>query len=301
MDKFITPCIIQTLIIAICITVIIITYLRRQQVKPDSCKVCIDGNGEKRRKLHLIYMSSIASGIIILLYTYITVNSTDYNNINSYFTFASTIVSIVLAIVTIVYSISTSEATTNSIGSIEKTTDTVNKAAQDVRDASLSYSKSAASLDKHIDDIIDAIKRIEHHTATTAATLLNANKINDEKDLDAEKLIFGDFIERYLTRGSVNGGAALYACFKSYKKHNIFHLDILSDDKEQQKYLVGYIISSAAIGLINVNIDRDYNIEVISVLPGFEEKILAWIKEPKYGDLQANLDLDIVKINNYFS
>ena len=110
--------------------------------------------GQPRSWGSYIFSSSIFLTIAIAIFSWCYC---DNRNVLDFISLASAIISIILAVVTIVYSYFINSRSSGQI-------DQLNRAAQDVSLATLAYEESAKSLEKNIQIITNAINRVEEKT-----------------------------------------------------------------------------------------------------------------------------------------
>ena len=141
MNEILTPCILQTIII--CCTIIILGIIG------------VVAYGIKKRGQR--DWASYVFAASVFLTIGITIFSLCYcgdRNVLDFISLASAIISIILAVVTIVYSYFINSRSSGQI-------DQLNKAAQDVSKATLSYAESAESLQENINKILHEIKKVK--------------------------------------------------------------------------------------------------------------------------------------------
>lgn len=103
-----------------------------------------EGNGEKQVSItHLIYLTIIFIILTILFWT-LSLNSSD--EALRLFSFASTITSIVLAVVSIVFSIFSGKNVDASLGSISKTSDDIRIVGHDIQKIGEDFSKVSVNM-----------------------------------------------------------------------------------------------------------------------------------------------------------
>ena len=299
---------INILIISICATIILIVAIKNVWSKPNECKNCIEKNIDKRRKIHLLYISGIAISIIIILFSYITVNSDNYNNINTYFTFASTIVSIVLAVVTIVYSITTSESTSNSLGALDKTTKSIRDASSEVSNASKIYSDSANKLENNIKRILETIENVKDNTEKLLDDrIFESIKSSKNKTYISTSNINENFIKDFIRASSIVGNLLLYACAKAKVKEKKFTPSLFDDNSglNYNDYVYGFMIAISSLNLVTatIKIPEGNDLIEISIIESnfdFIKLINEWIQETNpdktYGDFTKFKN----RIDDYF-
>lgn len=278
MNNLLTPCIIQTIII--CCTIIIITSIgvsayRVHQKQPRSWG-------------SYIYYASILTLLGIVAFS-----NAFYENRNvlDFISLASALISIILAVVTILYSF---YSNSQSAGQIE----TLKKAANSVEEATLSYSESAESLQENIRKIIDAVNRVEKKTDQIMG--MQSGSISVTGEGTNNHLINFDlnaYIKGYIELASPVGIVAMYACIKSKDKNKDWNLDLFVSENNQF-YCSGFLISTTSAGFITLTINfSNGNVSVSSYLEKVKEYIFSKINTSTFAD-----DLQNVKnnIDRYF-
>lgn len=264
MNEILTPCILQTIII--CCTVIILGLIGVSAYR-------VNKNNQRTWGSY-IFSASILLVLAIVIFSYCFCKDRD---VLDFISLASALISIILAIVTIIYSYFTNSRSTGQI-------DRLNKAAEDVSKATISYENSAESLKKNIEKIlyrIDAVEqKIDENSKLIISGATNAS-INSIGAPHADKIVEG-----YVRSGSYFGNLALLAsCLAAQHNNGILSLSNLNSvfdpqDKAILHYLWGYIISSSAVGVLQARIDGD-NIEISNVYKtlrqNLEEVILTYI------------------------
>lgn len=261
MNSILTPCIIQTIII--CCTIIIIAAIglsayRVHQKQPRSWGA-------------YIYYASILTLLGIIVFSNVFYGN---RNVLDFVSLASALISIILAVVTILYSF---YSNSQSAGQVE----ILNNAAKTVEKATLSYSESAESLQENIKKIIDTVNRVEKKTDQIIGMTSESafGKSNNFKYLngDLKKFNIDSYVKSYINTTSPLGIMAMYACIKSKDINKAWNLNLLTNDFNQN-YCCGYLISITSVGFITLTIDfNNKNVLVSDYLPRLKEEILGWI------------------------
>lgn len=273
-NNLLTPCIIQTIII--CCTIIIIAAIgvsayRVSQKQPRSWG-------------SYIYYASILTLLGIVAFS-----NAFYENRNvlDFVSLASALISIILAVVTILYSFYSNSQSTGQV-------ETLNNAAKSVEKATLSYSESAESLQENISKIIAAVNRVEEKTDRiidmTLGSVSGANNHLTNFDLEA-------YIKGYIDLASPVGIVAMYACIKSRDTNKDWNLNLFVSENNQF-YCSGFLISTTSAGFITLTINfSNGNVSVSSYLEKVKEYIFSKISTSVFAD-----DLQNVKnnIDRYF-
>lgn len=234
-------------------------------------------------KTSYIFWGSVVACISVLIYSHCYCGS---DKVLDFFSLASAIISIILAIITIVYSFYTNS---RSNGQIE----ILNRAAQDVQKASQSYSESAESLEMNIAKIIGAINRVEAKTDRLLVhSLSEGSGTPNNINFDVKK-----YVEAFVNISSPLGIIAMYACLLSKDKSMPFKISLLTTP-ENQMYCAGFLIATTATGIVNSSIDFEAGtITVIDYVDSVKGNIEQWFKD---NQLQGPL-LDLKnQVDSYF-
>lgn len=156
-------------------------------------------NGDNSKMAYLFLGGVIVIISILIFSNYYCTNDT----ILDFASLASAIISIILAIVTIIYSFFTNG---QSSSQIEK----LNKAANAVTEASTEYSKSAKSLQDNIRLILESIKHVEDNTKQ----ILDAKGNEQSKHDEIPKFDSTGFdMNKYLTSFVMTSPISVYSAF----------------------------------------------------------------------------------------
>lgn len=255
MNEILTPCILQTIIICCTIVILSIVAVSAYRIK----KV------QKRSWGSYIFSASILIILAIAIFSFCFCGN---RNVLDFISLASAIVSIILAVITIVYSYFINSRSSGQI-------DQLNKAAQDVSKATLSYTESAESLQENIQKIINAINRVEEKTDKllneNTTKNLNQNNVLNNFDLDT-------YMNGFINTASVLGILMLYACVKAKDCNKPFDLNMLGE--VNAIYCMGFFIATVSTGLINGFID--FNTKKITTkdyIPNLKNIIEKWIDD----------------------
>ena len=255
-EKLLTPDILHTIII--CSTIIIVALIgvsayRVYQKQPR-------GWGS------YIYYASLLTLLAIVVFSYGFYGN---RNVLDFVSLSSALISIILAVITIIYSF---YSNSQSAGQV----DTLNKAAESVKNATLSYSASAESLQENINKIISAVNRVEEKTDRLIGMTLNSVSVTGggtnnhliKFDLEA-------YIKGYVDLVSPVGLVAMYACIKSKDANKDWNLDLFKSENNQF-YCSGFLISTTSAGFIALTIDfNNGNVSVSDYIDKVKEYVFS--------------------------
>lgn len=273
-EKLLTPDILQTIII--CCTIIIIATIGVSAYR-------VYQKQSRSRGSYIYYAS------ILILIGIIVFSNAFYGNRNvlDLISLASALISIILAVVTIIYSF---YSNSQSAGQVE----ILNNAAKSVEEATLSYSESAESLQENISKIIAAVNRVEEKTDRiidmTLGSVSGTNNHLINFDLEA-------YIKGYVDLASPVGVVAMYACIKSKDTNKDWNLELFTSENNQF-YCSGFLISTTSAGLITLTIDfSNGNVAVSNYVDIIKKYIFSKISTSVFAE-----DLQNVKnnIDRYF-
>lgn len=224
----------------------------------------------KLLKTHGFYIILILILVIILLATLRFSGNTE---LVSYISFASTISSLFLAIIAIIYSFVSNNSLNQTIGQFSNITDQITKNANTI-------SEATNNLDKKIEQIPEYIKTVEKNTNETLGIVkdwaINNSQTNpDPNEKDSSSELNNSQIESYLIQSSFAGKILLYACSISNSKNKEFNLSNLAE-VNMEDYLTGYLISSSALNLLEFEIntiEKKRYYKVISLHEVISDKI----------------------------
>ena len=198
---------------------------------------------DERPKTHMYYISGLCVFIILELVTYICVNNDNAADIVSYISFASTLSSLFLAVVAIIYAIVSNNKGEAQYQKIDRASDKISSSVD-------KFSTISGNLSGNINAILLKLDELKVISNETKNALTNTNEQNPEKipkgSINADQLISG-----YITYGSFSGNLALLACVYSLEKKRPFTITEVFGMNASYSY--GYIISSTALGLITMH------------------------------------------------
>ncbi len=226
MNQLLTPCIVQTIIICCTIIIIALVILSGYRIHKQQA---FSSEG-------YIFISGILTVLAIAIFSYAFYSN---RTVLDFISLASALISIILAIVTIIYSFYTNG---RSIGQAEK----LQEAAEEVQKATKAYSESAGSLQLNIQKILN---KIDHVEANTNAIYNNIYNVSDEKGTHS-----GSKTERFVGQ-SLNREQ----CVKTTQKILIF------GQNQNESYCSGYLIASSCINLMEVQLIVENNSIFIQV------------------------------------
>lgn len=248
MNEILTPRILQTIII--CCTIIIVGIIAVSAYRIN--------REQQRNWASYIFSASILLVLAIVIFSYCFCKDKD---VLDFISLASALISIILAIVTIIYSYFTNS---RSAGQIDR----LNKAAEDVSNATISYGNSAESLKKNIEKILYRIDTVEQKIDENSKLITSGTTNASINSIGAQHV--DKIVEGYVRSGSYYGNLALLAsCCAARDNKGILSLSNLNSifdpqDKALLHYMWGYIISSSALGVLQARIDGE-NIVISNV------------------------------------
>lgn len=249
------------------------------------------GASLKDKRLHLGYICGICIFLIVELATYICIQSDHSVEIVSYISFASTLSSLILSVVAIIYAI-----VSNNKGEVQY--GKIDTASSKISDSVSEFSKKSEELTQGLSDVLaklDEVKNISIETRDNVSQMNRAglnnpkdsqsdikqslssdqvdNTITDEVEkedgIDVEKQVIEaknqasqDTIERvvsgFVNMGSFVGNLSLLACVYSHDMNKPFNASDIFPPSSQDNnmYIFGYIIASTALGVVtaqNIN------------------------------------------------
>lgn len=288
MNDILTPCILQTVII--CCTIIILGL-----IGVSAYRVYVN---DKRTWGSYIFSASVLLILAIAIFSFCFCGN---RNVLDFISLASALISIILAVVTIIYSYFINSRSSGQI-------DQLNKAARDVSEATLSYTKSAESLQENIRKIIETVNNVEIKTDNIIGHLAkqqgnpNDNKFPNKDRKQKDNFDVNTYVDNYVKISSPLGIIAMYACIKAYETDNKeFLLNAFFDDGNLAAYCGGFLIATTSAGFIQVLIDfNTSSIKVLGCTEIIKHYVYGWISKFNISQVAGLKELK-EKIDLYFS
>ncbi len=249
------------------------------------------GTSLKDKRLHLGYICGICIFLIVELATYICIQSDHSVEIVSYISFASTLSSLILSVVAIIYAI-----VSNNKGEVQY--GKIDTASSKITDSVSEFSKKSEELTQGLSDVLTKLDEVKNISIETRDNVSQMNRagLNNPKDsqsdikqslssdqvdntttdevekedgIDIEKQVVEaknqasqDTIDRvvsgFVNMGSFVGNLSLLACVYSHDVNKPFNASDIFPPSSQDNnmYIFGYIIASTALGVVtaqNIN------------------------------------------------
>lgn len=200
-------------------------------------------------KLHLIYGYVIAGLLIISIVVcwILSCNGLISENAFQNFSFAASIVSIVLAVVSIVYTIYSGAGVSNSV-------DVLREAEQNIK-------TQVEALDGLENRIMGALENVNVGLSSKLTEVQNKmdpfieRNINNEQATSNAKELFN------FRANSLFGNIILYICLRSIEKEKAWPIDIIGN--ENKLYLQGYLVAMASIPSLGFSYVADEKFQTI--------------------------------------
>ena len=212
--------------------------------------------GKQVDKLHLVY-GYIIFGIVLVSVVVIwilscngVISETAFQN----FSFAASVVSIVLAVVSIVYSMKSGAGVAGSINILQE-------AGHDIRE----NVKALKALDGLEDHIVDAVQEGFESLGGKIDTVQNQIEPLLQSANANSQVVEGNSSTKFLIdieRNSNYGNVILYICLKAFETKKSWNLDIIGS--ENKEYVWGYIVAMSSIPSVKFYYKYDSKSKVVS-------------------------------------
>ncbi|MDE6537668.1 MAG: hypothetical protein K2M13_06495 [Muribaculaceae bacterium] len=294
------------------------------------------GTSLKDKKLHLCYICGICIFLIIELATYICIQSDHSVEIISYISFASTLSSLILSVVAIIYAI-----VSNNKGEVQY--GKIDSASSKITESVSEFSRKSEELTQGLSNVLSKLDEVKNISIETRdrVSLMNRAGLSNPKDaqsdikqslssdqtdgtidredkddvdgieaqiIEARNQASQDTIDRvvsgFVNTGSFVGNLSLLACVYSRDVNKPFSASDIFPPSQQDNnmYIFGYIIASTSLGVVTVqNINGKFH--VISYYEGIktllEENIKSYVS--RNNDPSQNYNKEAYDfMSNYF-
>ena len=281
MNQLLTPCIVQTIIICCTIIIIALVVLSGYRIKKQL----------KQSWQGYVFIASILTILAIIIFSYVFYGN---RKVLDFISLASALISIILAIITIIYSFIINNKSTEQIQSLFTTSNKLQEAATNVERASTQYEVTAESLHNNIDRILKKLDGIE---AKVGLDSDYENNIRNAAQVQLAENIIADFVRQSPPAGIL----IFYACYMQIEKKK--ELDIKSVfDEDKAMYYAGFIIASNSVGLSQIAIDFDtMTIKNVAGLSAQMNDLITNRITTEIGNNNAFVIETKAKIDKYFS
>jgi len=266
----------------------------------------------KKPSIHLYYLIGIGALLLIELVTYILTGVGDVSRvIFDQISFASTISSILLSVIAIIYSIVSGSNGANLYVKTEEVSRQIGETLSDLGNLSTTVEKLEKipdDIEKHLRELKEQMQRMEEVSKQTSQQLnqevtpkidilfrkvgglVNGGDSSGARDLKGSRKERETIFRYYISRSSFYGGLVLLGCcYAGKKKEKIDLKEMTSKILGEESisilwYLLGYAIASSALGILNVEFDEEkmelrvkevYNVEGFDL----EKELLDFLNE----------------------
>ena len=290
------------LVAIVCIAWLVMKYLTPK------CK-----ESEAKSNVHIYYLVGIGSLLIIELVTYILTGVGEVSRvILDQISFASTISSILLSVIAIIYSIVSGSTGANLYVKTEEVSKQIGDTLSDLRDLSTTVEKLEKipdDIEKHLRELKEQMQRMEEISKQTSQQLnqevtpkidrllskevgglVNGGDSSGARDLKDPSKERETIFRHYISQSSFYGGLVLLGCCYAGKKKGKIDLKEMTSKILGEEsisilwYLLGYAIASSALGILDVEFEMEkmelqvkevYNVEGFDL----EKELLNFLNE----------------------
>ncbi len=260
------------LVAIVAVAWLVMKYLTRQGAGTD-----------KKSNIHVYYLVGIGSLLLIELVTYILTGEEPASSaIFDQISFASTISSILLSVIAIIYSIVSGSNGANLYVKTEEVSKQIGETLSDLRDLSTTVEKLEKipdDIEKHLRELKEQMQRMEKMSEQTSLQLkqevtpkidrlsekvggsVNGGDSSGARDLKGPSKERETIFKYYISRSSFYGGLMLLGCcYAGKKKKKIDLKEMTSKILGEESisilwYLLGYAIASSALGILKVEFE----------------------------------------------
>lgn len=281
METFLNSDIIKLFVILLAIVAIVFMFLKFRK------------GDEDNKKIHIYYISGLCVFVILELVTYICVNNDNATDIVSYISFASTLSSLLLSVVAIIYAIVSNNKGDAQYQKIDRASDRISMSVD-------RFSSISESLSGNINSILTKLDEIKVISNETKNAITNVGTSQSKIDTGVSNVDVVNLVNGYIAGGSISGNMSLLACVYSSEQNMPYNLTLLFGNNAA--YCYGYIVASSALGIISSRQSGDLII-VDNYLPMIKDMLLEQINNmiDRFPESDKNnLKKQLETIRNYF-
>ncbi len=308
---------------------LVMRYLTRQGAGTD-----------KKCNIHVYYLVGIGSLLLIELVTYILTGEEPASSaIFDQISFASTISSILLSVIAIIYSIVSGSNGANLYVKTEEVSKQIGETLSDLRDLSTTVEKLEKipdDIEKHLGELKEQMQRMEKMSEQTSLQLnqevtpkidrlsekvgglVNGGDSSGARDSKGPRKERETIFRYYISRSSFFGVLMLLGCCYARKEKKKIDLKEMTSKILGEEsisilwYLLGYAIASNALGILNVEFEvekMELQVKEVYNEEGFDlekelltslNRIIDDISLPKEEALKSIREQQVKRVKSYF-
>ena len=300
------------------IAIVVVAWLVMKYLTP-RCSAPDEGAASKGCHVHLCYLVGVGSLLLIELVAYILTGAGEVSDeMLKLISFASTIASILLSVVAIIYSIVSGAKGANLYVKTEEVSKQIGETLPrfvELGGAVTELKKIPAGIAQYLSELKEQLERMEELSSGVSqkvdkvASDISAMSVPRASQSQAPKETFSDqqgqngsadtasldlsigegentIFRRYISSSSVWGLYILLACCYSKEtgKPVVLTKELFATRSFPVEYLRGYLVSSLAIGIVNSEEEDGKSWKIESVYKGFSvkdevlEALYRWLK-----------------------
>lgn len=255
------------------------------------------------RRLHMLYICGILTLIIVGFVSYIAVESDPQGSVlMSYISFASTLTSIILSVLAIIYTMISNSKGDSYITKLDQTSVSIDKSSSNLSEMSARIEETLKNLaelprkindsskylkeelDKKLGEFQNVVDETKQEVRMTRAEILEGLNASNPSNPPSDTTYLRNIIQPFLSSGSFLGLLGLLACVLTKETgKTTFQFEDIFEEKAYAEYLRGYLIASSALGLFSVDIASFGEVTIQEVHKELTKDILLeYLKKSNY-------------------
>lgn len=226
-------------VVLIAIITIVLLFLRHRK-------------NDVNNKTYAYYIIGLGVFIIIELVTYICLNNDNTTDIVRYISFASTISSLFLSVVAIVYAFISNDKGEKQYQKLDAVSDRIIQSSNQITQSLDDFSNLSKNMSDNINIILDQLGEIKDISYDTKNAIASSSQPKTNNTEGSE--IIDNLYDNYIKDGSFSGNLALLACCYSFEKNKKFVISEIFG--ANAAYCYGYIAASTLVGIIETNTEN---------------------------------------------
>jgi len=228
---------------------------------------------QPRTALHFAYVVGILLALIIAL---ITIEWSEVEGLLSYLNFASTVSSLLLALVAVGYAVFTQSSAMSALTSVKKVSTDLERVANSISASNLELTDKVEGTSTRIRDFEQKVDRHFENSqrAIKEVSQRSMDHSGDDVARDAD-LTINDLADQILNVASISGLESLYIATLSFKTKTAFEYENITSDKElfESGFAKGFLGACESVSLIDLEVDANKRNVTKNINPKIAEKV----------------------------
>lgn len=246
----------------------------------------------RQKSRDVLYISGYAAFIILEFIVYVCLGNAEHDKIVETISFGATLSSLIMSVVAIIFTIVSGKEGKEQLGRITQATVDLKKTSESISE----FSRTAMNLSAMIDHIDSKLTSLEIKTSNYHKELISQFEKGHNPHEDITSDHSEEVVKNFIFVGSISGNMLMLNLVLSKQYRKEFNIEIMDSPNIAQQYCYGYLVASAASGIISYTGDWP-KIKVTNVVDNLGNLLLDHFKNLINNNDTSNAEKIKVQVN----